>query len=94
MKIRTVLFKILIALLFVYLAWQLIYSKNGTVSLFKLSRDKEKLVVENKDLENQKALLEKKVGRMKSKSLDLDTLDEQARRNLGYSKDDDVIYIE
>jgi cell division protein FtsB len=94
MKIRTVLFKTLVALLSVYLAWHLIYSRNGTISLFKLSRDKEKLVAENKDLENQKALLEKKVSRMKSKSLDLDTLDEQARRNLGYSKDDDVIYIE
>jgi cell division protein FtsB len=94
MKIRTILFKILIALLFVYLAWQLIYSKNGTVSLFRLSRDKEKLALENKALEEQKASLEKKVGRMKSKSLDLDTLDEQARKNLGYSKDDDVIYIE
>ena len=44
--------------------------------------------------EREKNKLEKKVNRMKSGSLDMDTLDEQARKNLGYSKDKEIIYIE
>jgi cell division protein FtsB len=64
------------------------------LSLFQLSRQKETLSKENKVLEEEKNSLEKKVNRMKSKSLDLDTLDEQARKNLGYSKDKEIIYVE
>jgi cell division protein FtsB len=94
MKVKNILLGSLLLVLLGYLAWQLVYSNNGAISLFRLSSKREKLISENKCLDEQRVSLEKKVRRMKSKSLDLDTLDEQARKNLGYGKDKEFIYVE
>ena len=94
MKPQSVVIGVILALLFGYLFWHLIYSGKGAITLIKLSREKERLVAENKSLEESKKNFEKKVSRMKSESLDMDTLDEQARKNLGYSKDKEIIYVE
>ena len=94
MNIKNILLGSLLVVLLGYLAWQLVYSNNGAISLFRLSSKKEKLIAENKCLDEQRVSLEKKVRRMKSKSLDLDTLDEQARKNLGYGKGKEFIYVD
>jgi len=94
MKVKSIFLGTVLVFLLGYLGWQLIFSNKGMISLFRLSSKKERLVRDNKLLEEEKSRLEKKTSRMKSRSLDLDTLDEQARKNLGYSKDKEIIYVE
>jgi len=80
--------------LFGYLIWHLIYSNKGAISLFRLSSQKERLNRENQTLDKDRKNLEKRVNKMKSNSLDLDMLDEQARKNLGYGKNKETIYVD
>ena len=94
MRFKNIFLTTLLLFLFVYLVWQLVFSNKGMISLFRFSSKKERLVRENKRLNTEKEAIEKKVSRMKGQSLDIDTLDEQARKTLGYSKDKEVIFVE
>ena len=94
MKSRNFILSTILSLLFVYLTWQLVFSNRGMISLFRFSNKREKLIKENKQLVKEKTELEKKVSRMHSKSLDIDTLDEQARKVLGYGKDNETIFVD
>ena len=94
MKKKRIFLITITAILFCYLLGYLIYGSKSIFSLFQLSRKKEQLLKENKILEKDKEKLDKKVKGMKTESLDMDMLDEQARKNLGYSKEKEIIYIE
>ena len=91
---KKILIITVLGIIFCYLLGYLIYGSKNVISLFQLSRKKEQLVKENKILEKDKEKLDKKVRSMKTESLDIDMLDEQARKNLGYSKEKEIIYIE
>ncbi|NRA73456.1 MAG: septum formation initiator family protein [Rickettsiales bacterium] len=95
MKKNKTFFLTIIALAFIfYLLGHLVYGSKSIFSLFTLSRKKERLSKENIVLKEDKQNLEEKVKRMKSETLDMDTLDEQVRKNLGYSKEKEIIYVE
>ena len=68
-----------------------IFGNRGVVDYFKLSSDlQQQSLVKDKlsiDIQNQKNL----VNGMQNESLDLDLLDEQVRKNLGYAKDDEIV---
>lgn len=61
------------------------------LALLKEARRLELLQAELAEVEAQREALEKKVRRLSSQSLDLDLLDEQARRILGVAGKDEVV---
>lgn len=83
-----------IVLIFVYILHSLISGDRGFLSLFDLSEKHDKLQEEILKLQKQKQSLEKKVYSLKSESMDLDLLEEQTRKNLGYSKKGEKVYID
>jgi cell division protein FtsB len=69
---------------------------NGDFSVFVASQAKIKNNMLNEELENLKIkvqIQENLNRRISSKSLDLDLLDEQARKVLGYARADEIIII-
>lgn len=77
-----------------YFVFYTIFGTRGVVDYFKIRSQlqennltKDKLFIE---IENKKNL----VDRIKDESLDLDLLDEQVRKNLGYAKKDEIIIYE
>jgi len=84
----------LLAVLVFYLAYNILSGDRGVLSLFKLTEQHKTLHKEVKILEEEKRILQSKVNRLKPESLDLDLLEEQARKNLGYAKKGETVYIE
>ena len=74
--------------------WTIIFGKNGLTTLRFFSSKKQELVKERESLEESKTALAKKVSRLRSNSLDLDSLDENARKNLGYAQEGEKIYLD
>lgn len=94
LKINRILTILLIGVLSFYIIYHLISGDRGFLALFKVSKKYQVLSENIKDLEEQKVELEKKVYMLKSESLNLDLLEEQAKRNLGYSKKGEVVYVD
>jgi cell division protein FtsB len=90
--------KILIALIFslivLYTFWNVVFSKNGLLSLRLAFERNKQLAAEQLSLLATKAELEKKISRMRSSSIDMDAVDEQARKNFGYAKEGEKVYLE
>ena len=74
-----------------YFCYHGISGEKGLLSMLKLKSKVEKAESELKTISHEKAQLQKKVSLLYENSLDLDLLDEQARRSLGYSKKDEVV---
>ena len=87
------LFNLLIALS-LYLVYQMMNGDRGVFALFKLSEKHNVLKQDINKLEKQKQSLEKKVYMLKPESLNLDLLDEQVRRKLGYGENGETVYME
>jgi cell division protein FtsB len=91
---RKTLTRTLVVLVLAYVVYQLLTGERGLIKFVAMTTKSRELKQEIADLERQKQELEKKVYGLKSQSLDLDLLDEQTRRNLGYSKQGETIYFE
>jgi cell division protein FtsB len=78
----------------IYLIFFAVFNQKGFISYLKLSH-----VIENKNskkqqLENNIEVKQKMIESLSSDSLDLDLLDEEARKSLGYAdKDETIIYL-
>jgi len=88
--------------LFVHLLWisvagYFVYhmgsGARGVISWGMLSREVSRLEKELEELKAENYFLENKVKGMRSESLDLDLLEEQAQKILGFSYPDDVIVL-
>lgn len=89
------LFLIILAfLLCLYFSYYTIYGKNGIYDYFKIKSEiQEKRKIKYK-LENTLESQRDVIDSIKVDNLDLDLLDEQTRKNLGYAKDGEVIIYE
>lgn len=94
MSIRKIIFIAIFTTLALYTGWTIIFGKNGLRTFSFLAEKKKSLLEQQSTLEASKAALEKKVKRMRSSSLDTDSVDENARKNLGYAQEDEKIYLE
>ncbi len=74
-----------------YLAFHSVSGERGVVALFKEDRNLELLKAELEQVRSEREALESKVHRLSSNSLDLDLLDEQARRVLGLAGKNEVV---
>lgn len=84
---------LMVGLLFGYLALHILSSKQG---LFKLAAHERTIADLQDDIAQTKAKrlgLEKRAQSLRASSLSADLLDEQARRELGYSHMNDLVII-
>ena len=78
--------------LFSYFCYHAVSGDRGIVTLFKLSSRVQELQASAEQTHTERLQLEHKVSLLKPSSLDLDMLDEQARKLLGYATKDEVVY--
>jgi cell division protein FtsB len=89
------LFTPLIAMFFiVYAGYHLFHGQRGVFALISKQHELEQAQEKLDQLKSQQAVMENKVKRLNSHSLDADLLDEQARRVLGYAGKEEVIYLQ
>lgn len=93
-QLRKIVFIAIAILLIFYCIYQAIKGDRGLSSLFHFSKKQEILQEEIEKLRAERLSIENKVNALKSDSLDIDLLDEQARRVLGYARDDETIYMD
>ena len=77
-----------------YLVYQLMTGDRGFLKLIELSKKRHALEKEITNLETKKQTLSQKVHMLKPESLNLDLLDEQVRRRLGYATEGETVFIE
>ena len=83
----------LLGFILLYFVFHALNGNHGVYALFKekAREDSNALLLAN--LQEQRAKMEYRVHMIGSEALDLDLLDEQARRVLGYTSPDELIYI-
>jgi cell division protein FtsB len=67
------------------------FGQKGLLKYFSLQNEIQGQEIFKKELENQVEYKKTKIHGMSPNSLDLDLLDEEARKNLGYSSKNEVI---
>lgn len=88
---RAALRPLLLLLVLFYLLFHAISGERGVYAWFKESRKLELLQAERDTVRKERVALEHKTRLLSSSSLDLDLLDEQARRVLGYATSNEVV---
>lgn len=84
---------LLLALMFFYFSFHLVSGERGLLAYAKLKSEIDAKKQEGKVLTDEKELLAHRVLGLRSENLDLDLLEEVAREDLGYSKQNEVIYF-
>lgn len=82
----------LFVLLFVYFCYHAVSGERGLMALIQYSKRVEKLHAEADTMRAKRLQLEHRVSLLKPESLDLDMLDEQARKLLGYAGKSETVY--
>ncbi len=85
------IFAVVMVALLSYLTYAALQGEHGLFRLFQIEAQQQRLEVELAQLRAERDLLENKVRRLSNDYLDLDLLDEQARRTLGYARPDEII---
>jgi cell division protein FtsB len=78
-------------LILFYLAFHTVSGERGIFALLRESRKLDALKTELAEAKTKHEVLEKKVQKLSSNSLDLDLLDEQARKVLGTTGKNEVV---
>lgn len=84
---------ILLSLVFFYFAFHLVTGERGLLAYVQLKGEISENKQELTELQTEKERLANHVVGLRSESLDLDLLEEIARKDLGYSKKDEVVYF-
>jgi len=78
--------------LIAYFGYATIQGPSGLVSLFQYQAQEARLLDELAKLQAEREAAKNRTRRMSDRFLDLDLLDEQARKVLGYARGDEVIF--
>jgi cell division protein FtsB len=76
-----------------YLGFHAVSGDRGLYALFRETRKLDTLKVQLEEVRSQRLTLEHKVKLLSGQSLDLDMLDEQVRRILGLTGNDEIVYF-
>jgi len=76
-----------------YFSYHMISGGRGIIAYFKLSNEISQLYAELESVRAERINLEHKANLLKSKSLDIDLLEERAKEVLGYAKPQETLYI-
>lgn len=82
----------LFILLFIYFCYHAISGDRGLLAFVRANKHVEDLKKEADTVRAERLQLEHRVSLLKPNSLDLDMLDEQARKLLGYAIKDETVY--
>ncbi len=75
------------------LAWHAFYGKRSFTYQQQVREKLERAKAEYAAVQQRRAALERKVARLRDETLDLDTLDEEARRQLGFIAPDELLVL-
>ena len=83
-------------LLFVlfYLSFHAISGERGLIAWFKANRELAQLQTELEQVKAKNATISKRVALLSGPEIDHDILDEQARRVLGFARDNEVVVLQ
>ena len=84
---------VLLALVFFYFAFHLITGERGLFAYVRLKGEIDEAKHKSEQIAMDKQNLGHRVVGMRAESLDLDLLEEVARKDLGYARKDEVVYI-
>lgn len=90
---RRLVFIFIILAVTVYFVYHVLNGNRGILTLFKLSKQKKEIQIEIAELSKEREYLDRKVNMMKSNSIDLDLLDEQVKKNLGYVNKNEKAFV-
>lgn len=85
------IFAIVVIALTSYLTFAALQGEHGLFSLFRVQSDEGSLREELAALKTERAAIQNKTLRLSSESLDLDLLDEQARKVLTLGRPDEIM---
>jgi cell division protein FtsB len=91
-SLNNILPTLLFVVILIYFSYHAVSGDRGLLALIQLSHKIESARAELDVIHSTRLKLERNVKLMRSDSLDLDLLDEQARRLLGYADKDEKIY--
>lgn len=89
---KNLLFNIIFLLLALYFIFHSIYGDRGLISYLRLNKKLSQANLELNDLQAKRARLEHKAALLRSDSLDLDILEEQAKKILGLASSKERIF--
>lgn len=84
-------FVLVVVALMGYLCFAALQGEHGLLSLFRIEAQETRLRSELADLQAQRATILNRTRRLSAEYLDLDLLDEQARKVLGLGRADEII---
>ncbi|HRO10988.1 septum formation initiator family protein [Amaricoccus sp.] len=84
-------FVIVVVALMGYLSFAALQGEHGLLSLFRIEAQETRLAGELAALQAERARISNKAERLSTERLDLDLLDEQARKVLGLGRPDEII---
>ena len=85
------MFVLVVVALMGYLSFAALQGEHGLLSLFKVEAQEAQLKDELADLQAQRAFISNRTERLSAERLDLDLLDEQARKVLGLGRADEIM---
>lgn len=84
---------LLLVLVMFYLAFHAVSGERGVLAWFKANRKLEISQLELQKTKDEQQSLARKVALLKSRSVDLDMLDEESRRVLGFAQPNEVVIL-
>lgn len=92
-RIRTVLTTLLFGLAISYFTYHALSGDRGVLAMLRLSNQIEDARKDLDDVHSERLYLQHRVNLLRTDSLDLDLLDEQARKVLGYAGSGEEVYL-
>lgn len=94
LNLRTFLLTLTCVGMICYFCYHIVSGGRGVIAYFKLSSEHSSLQSEFELARSERINLEHRSNLLKSESLDLDLLEQQAKMNLGYAKPHEMVLIE
>lgn len=91
-RITTIIISLLFITLFSYFTFHAVSGERGLIAMAQLSKKVDESKTELDEIRAERIELEHKVSLLRTESLDLDLLDEEARKVLGYASKDETVY--
>lgn len=85
---------VFLAFVFFYFAFHLVTGERGLLAYVRLKNEIDETQKKSAAVQEKKIELSKNVAGLRDNSLNLDLLEELARKDLGYSKKDEVVLFE
>lgn len=92
-RIRTLLLTLGCLGMILYFSYHMVTGGRGIVAYFKLNNEISSLYAELESVRAERINLEHKANLLKSKSLDIDLLEERAKEVLGYARAQETLFI-